>query len=86
MRGGSGIRREILLELQDLAKHQYISLSHLAMVSDGLGENDLAIEALQKAYETHDTFLIHVRDTYFFDDLRSDPRFQDLERKVGVRQ
>jgi serine/threonine protein kinase/TolB-like protein/Flp pilus assembly protein TadD len=84
--GDKAKAREILVELQDLAKHQYISLSHLAMVYDGLGENDLAIEALQKAYETHDTFLIHVRDTYFFDDLRSDPRFQDLERKVGVRQ
>ncbi|MFY9560008.1 MAG: protein kinase [Terriglobales bacterium] len=84
--GDKAKAREILVELQDLAKHQYISLSHLAMVYDGLGESDLAIEALQKAYETHDTFLIHVRDTYFFDDLRSDPRFQDLERKVGVRQ
>jgi len=84
--GDKAKAREILVELQDLAKHQYMSLSHLAMVYDGLGENDLAIEALQKAYETHDTFLIHVRDTYFFDDLRSDPRFQDLEHKVGVRQ
>ena len=84
--GDKAKAREILVELQDLAKHQYISLSHLAMVYDGLGEKDLEIDALQQAYENHDSFLMHVRDAYFFDSVRTDPRFQEIERKIGVRQ
>ena len=78
--------REILVELQDLARHNHVSLAHLAMVYDGLREKDLEIKALQQAYENRDPFLIYISDGYFYDSLHSDPRFHDLERKVGVRQ
>jgi serine/threonine protein kinase/TolB-like protein len=78
--------REILVELQDLARHHYGSLAHLAMVYDGLGEKDLEIEALQQAYENRDPFLIYMAYAFLYDSVHSDPRFQDLERKVGVRQ
>ena len=78
--------REILVELQGLARHSHVSLTHLAMVYDGLGEKDLEMEALQQAYENRDPFLIYISDSYFYDSLHSDLRFHDLERKVGVRQ
>jgi eukaryotic-like serine/threonine-protein kinase len=84
--GDKAKAREILVELQDLDRHNYVAQTHLAMVYDGLGERDLEFEALQQAYQNHDTFLIYIRDAYFFDSLRSEPRFQDLERKIGVRQ
>ncbi len=78
--------REILVELQDLARHSYVASAQLAIVYDGLREKDLEIEALQQAYENRDPFLIYISDAYFYDSLHSDPRFLDLERKVGVRQ
>jgi tetratricopeptide (TPR) repeat protein len=84
--GDKAKAREILVELKDLARHSYISLAHLATVYDGLGERDLEIETLEQAYENRDPFLIYISDAYFYDGLRSDPRFQDLERKIGVRQ
>jgi serine/threonine protein kinase/tetratricopeptide (TPR) repeat protein len=83
--GDKAKAREILGELQGLAQHSYFSQVHLAVVYDGLGEKDLEVEALQRAYENRDPFLIYIRN-YLFDNVRSDPRFQDLERKVGVRQ
>jgi serine/threonine protein kinase/TolB-like protein len=78
--------RAILAELQELAQHEYVSPAHIAMVYDGLPERDLEMEALQKAYEKRDTFLVHINDGYFYDSLRSDPRFRELERKIGVLQ
>ena len=78
--------REILVELEDLARHSYVASAQLAMVYDGLREKDLEIEALQQAYENRDPFLIYISDAYFYDSLHSDPRFLDLVRKVGVRQ
>jgi hypothetical protein len=78
--------RAILAELQELAQHEYVSPAHIAMVYDGLPERDLEMEALQKAYEKRDTFLVHINDGYFYDSLRSDPRFRELEHKIGVLQ
>jgi hypothetical protein len=57
----------------------------LATVYDGLGEKDLEIEALQQAYGDRDPFMIFIGAGYFYDGLHTDPRFQGLERKIGVR-
>jgi serine/threonine protein kinase/tetratricopeptide (TPR) repeat protein len=48
-----------------------------------LGENDRAIERLQQLYEQHDTFLFFASVDVIFDDLRSDPRFQELMRRAN---
>jgi hypothetical protein len=56
------------------------------MVYDGLGDSDAEMEALQKAYAKRDTFLMHINDAYFYDRVRSDRRFQNLEHKIGVLQ
>jgi hypothetical protein len=54
-------------------------------VFEGLGMNDLAIEALEKAYKGRETTLVFLKIWPHFDQLRQDPRFQDVERRVGFR-
>ncbi len=49
----------------------------------GLGENDLALEWLEKAYEERDVALIFLKVDPAYDSLRSDPRFQDLMRRMN---
>lgn len=49
-----------------------------------LGEADLAFEWLEKAYRAHAAELEDLKIVPFFDPLRSDPRFQDLVRRVGL--
>src|SRR4030095_11339429 len=56
--GDKARAREILVELENNARHNYVSPIHMAMVYDGLGEKDIEIEALQQAYESRDPFLI----------------------------
>jgi hypothetical protein len=50
----------------------------------GLGEHDLAMSWLNKAYEARFNPSILLRPV--FDTLRSDARFQDLLRRIGLPQ
>ena len=44
------------------------------------------MEYLQKACENRDTDLVFLRVWPQFDKFRDDPRFQDVERRVGLRR
>lgn len=57
---------------------------HLAILCVGLGKTDEALVWLAKAYEERDNLLTVLRIYPFFDPLRSDLRFNDLMRKVGL--
>lgn len=56
----------------------------LAILYAGLGEHDRAFAWLAKAYEDQDNVLNMLRVHPLFDPLRSDPRFNDLMKKVGL--
>ena len=50
------------------------------------GRKEDAIALLQKAYAEHSHILVTLEVDPFFDPLRSDPRFQELQRRVGLAQ
>ncbi len=72
-------------QLKGLSKRRYVGPAQIALVHIGLGEKDQAFEWLEKAYEdrsiTNDNFAFKVDPQ--FDNLRSDPRFTDLLRRIG---
>jgi len=76
--------RTILTQLRREAKQHYVSPFHLAFVYGALGEKDRAFEMLRQAYEEHSDYLIFVNVTPVFDQIRSDSRFQDLVRRIGL--
>jgi hypothetical protein len=41
---------------------------------------------LEKGYPQHDFWLSFLKGDPMFDSLRSDPRFQDLVRRIGFPQ
>lgn len=51
-----------------------------------LGEKDQAFQWLNTAYQEHDQLLIGLKTDFALDSLRSDPRFAELVRKVGIPQ
>jgi TolB-like protein/DNA-binding winged helix-turn-helix (wHTH) protein/Flp pilus assembly protein TadD len=56
--------------------------ANVALIYVGLGDHDKAMIWLNKAYEARFNPSILLRPA--FDPLRSDPRFQDLKRRIGL--
>jgi TolB-like protein/Tfp pilus assembly protein PilF len=63
---------------------EYVSPAELAILYAGLGDKEGAIAALEKAYAAHDLQMQFLKVDPHYDSLRSDPRFQDLMRRVGL--
>jgi len=83
----SGQRAEagkILRDLQQKAQREYVSPYYFIDVYAGLGDRDQAFAWIEKAYEEHAGFLAYTRVDDIFDNLRSDPRYTDLLRRLGL--
>jgi serine/threonine protein kinase/tetratricopeptide (TPR) repeat protein len=75
---------QILDDLTNLTKQKYVAPYFFAGIHIGLGEDDRAIEYLEKSYEEHSHWLIYLHLDPSMDSLRSNPRFQNLSRRVGL--
>lgn len=75
---------KLLTELKSPSKRNYVFPSSVALIYAGLGEKDRALEWLEKGYREHDAGLVYLKIEPGFDPLRSDPRFKDLVRRVGL--
>ncbi len=82
----TGRRREaeaVLAALEERSKKRYVSPQAFAIVHIGLGNKAKALGLLEKAYEERSLDLLGLTAEQF-DPLRSDPRFQDLLRRIGL--
>ena len=75
---------EILDELTRLTEQRYVAPYFFAGIYAGLGEDDRAIEYLEKAYEDHSHWLIYLPMDPSMDALRHNARFQGLARRLGL--
>jgi TolB-like protein/DNA-binding winged helix-turn-helix (wHTH) protein/Flp pilus assembly protein TadD len=82
--GQAGEAVKILEELQKLSRQRYVSPHEMAMIYAGLGETDQAFAWLEKAYADRSWRLPFLNVEPRFDSLRSDSRFADLVRRVGL--
>jgi serine/threonine protein kinase/Tol biopolymer transport system component/Tfp pilus assembly protein PilF len=78
--------RRIVVQLEAAMEHRHSWHFDIALIYAGLGEDDQALACLEKGYAWHDGMMIHVNVEPGFDSLRSDPRFQDLVRRMGLPQ
>ena len=49
-----------------------------------IGDKQSALEWLEKGFQERDDQMINLKVEPVFDPLRTDPRFQDLVRRVGI--
>lgn len=76
--------QRILHDLQSRAEINYISPYMVATIYASLGNKDKALEYLERAYQERSSDLPYfLRADLRIDNLRSDPRFQDLLRRMN---
>jgi TolB-like protein/DNA-binding winged helix-turn-helix (wHTH) protein/Tfp pilus assembly protein PilF len=75
---------EVVDELQRSSKQTYIDPRYVANIYVALGEKDLALAWLEKAYEQHSPAMLGLKTDPSYDPIRSDARFMDLMRRVGL--
>jgi eukaryotic-like serine/threonine-protein kinase len=77
---------KIVDQLKALSKQRYVEPSSIAQVYVGLGDKDEAFNWMEKAYQERSLGVGAINTDARYDSLRSDPRFQDLLRRVGLPQ
>ncbi|PYX90188.1 MAG: hypothetical protein DMG68_02710 [Acidobacteria bacterium] len=83
----SGKRKEalqIVEQLTVLSKQRYISPVQIAEIYAALHETDLAFRWLDRALGEHSPALVYLKSPTVLETLHSDPRYAELERRVGL--
>jgi Flp pilus assembly protein TadD len=84
----SGNRTEaqkVLDQLKELSAHSYVAPYTFAVIYAGLGEKGWAFALLNRAYAERSYYLaVYLTTDARLDSLRSDPRFVELGRRVGL--
>jgi eukaryotic-like serine/threonine-protein kinase len=84
--GWRGALTKAIEVMQSQRKTSYTSAYRIALLYGELGEKDQAFGWLNTAYQERDTYLESLKTSYELDAVRSDPRFTELVRKVGLPQ
>jgi tetratricopeptide (TPR) repeat protein len=85
----SGKRDEALRmldQLKEISQQRYVSAYSFALVYAGLGEKDQAFHWLEQGYQNRDWQMVHLNVDPMLDNLRSDARFANLVRRIGLSQ
>lgn len=78
--------RKLLDQLFELPGSEYFSPGLIAIIYARLGDHDVAIEWLEKAFEVQDPIMIgELNSTVFWGELPSDPRFSALLKRAGFK-
>ncbi len=78
--------RAELKKLEAANGRQQIDPAALVLANIGAGNNQAALDWLEKAYAQHSNIMTTTKVEPAFDPLRSDPRFQELLQRVGLAQ
>ena len=75
---------EMITRLRDIAKKQYIPTTRIASIYGALGEMDKAFVELEKGFEARDWELYRSSIEPYMNDLRGDPRFAELVKRLNM--
>jgi TolB-like protein/tetratricopeptide (TPR) repeat protein len=75
---------KIAKEFRDLSSHAYVDFYFLGVIYAGLGDKDEAFRLLEKGYQQRSAGMAYLAVDPFWDNVRSDPRYADLLRRMGL--
>ncbi|MGD1079644.1 MAG: winged helix-turn-helix domain-containing protein [Candidatus Sulfotelmatobacter sp.] len=76
--------RKALNDLIRRSHNQFVPAFSIALVCMGLGERDVALDWLAKAYQDRSTYMVYAKTDPLLDVLRTDRRFSDLLIRMGL--
>ncbi len=82
--GRTSEAQQVLKDLLKRARKSYVPPLALASLYFDLGEKDQGFGWLDRAYQEHDSTLLEIKVDPGFDSVRSDPRFINLLKKIGL--
>jgi tetratricopeptide (TPR) repeat protein len=82
--GSKGYYREELRQLKDTSSRGYVLPKYLVLTELQLGDTEETFKWLEAAYKDRTEPLVYLKVDPRFDSLRSDPRFEDLLRRVNL--
>jgi TolB-like protein/Flp pilus assembly protein TadD len=74
--------QKVLDRLMEISKHKYVTPYIIARIYGALDSKDEAFQWLERAYVEHSVWMVFLNVDPRLDSLRSDPRFQDLLRRM----
>jgi TolB-like protein/DNA-binding winged helix-turn-helix (wHTH) protein/Tfp pilus assembly protein PilF len=74
----------VIDQLQKIARQSYVSSYGLAQIYAALGDKQHAMKWLQSAYDERAVWMEYLKVDPVLDSVRSQPRFQDLVRQMGL--
>jgi len=73
-----------LTQILERSKKDYVPPYLVARIYARLGQKDEAFAYLEKSLHEHDFRITHVKVSFEFDSLHSDPRWADLVKRIGL--
>jgi Tfp pilus assembly protein PilF len=82
--GYRGAIKRVVALMEEQARHTQIDPAWIAANHALLGEKDLAFAWLERAFAERSAYISYLKVSRSFDSLRSDPRYADLLRRMGL--
>jgi serine/threonine protein kinase/Tfp pilus assembly protein PilF len=82
--GNKAEAEKILDQLLELSKEKYVSSYEIAVLYLGLDMKEKALDRLEKAYIERCQYMVYLRTDPRIDNIRSDPRFLELLKKMNL--
>jgi eukaryotic-like serine/threonine-protein kinase len=83
--GNKAEAEKVLDHFREVSKRRFISEYDFAVANSGWNSEE-SLAWLEKGYQNRAGLIVYLRVDPSFDGLRSDPRFQELVRRIGIPQ
>jgi tetratricopeptide (TPR) repeat protein len=77
---------KVLGQFQELEQHSFVDPYNKAVIYAGLGDNDRAFAELDRAFSSQSNSAPFLKSDPFWNNVKKDPRYAALLRRVGLPQ
>jgi eukaryotic-like serine/threonine-protein kinase len=78
--------RRMVQEMNEQAKSRFVSSFYIGIVHAALGAIDEAFACMDRAFEERASYMAYFNVTPFLDALKSDPRFDEMVARLGLKR